>query len=181
VEGAQLALTHRHLSILALSTTDWQPFASEDSAHFLVFNGENYNYLELRGDVEQDGLASRSHTDTGVLLAALIICGRQALPTLVGIFALAWPDTSRCRLLLVRDPFDIKPPLLHRPPGRLPCTGRMRLEPALPYARHDAQPPAELRQRPTAAHRNDYQQRAHRSAPASRLRAASKSPSLGSV
>lgn len=109
VAGAEIGLIHRRLSILDLSTAGWQPLASPDGRHFLVFNGEIYNYVELREELEKKGKAFRSHSDTEVLLAALLAWDLHALPRLVGMFAFAWLDTLRRRLILARDPFGIKP------------------------------------------------------------------------
>jgi len=107
--GAALALVHRRLSILDLSEAGWQPFISADGRHALVFNGEIYNYVELREELEKEGARFRSRSDTEVLLAALARWGAAALPRLVGMFAFAWLDTEARRLVLARDPFGIKP------------------------------------------------------------------------
>jgi len=109
VEGAHIALIHRRLSILDLSSAGWQPLAHSNGRHFIVFNGEIYNYLELREELEKEGVVFRSHSDTEVLLAALARWDARALPRLIGMFAFAWLDTLRGRLVLARDPFGIKP------------------------------------------------------------------------
>src|SRR5262249_44202322 len=71
-------LLHRRLSILDLSPTGAQPMASGDGRHHLSFNGEIYNYLELRAELECDGCVFRSQTDTEVLLQALVRWGPAA-------------------------------------------------------------------------------------------------------
>jgi asparagine synthase (glutamine-hydrolysing) len=102
-------LAHRRLSILDLSDAGWQPMSTPDGRHHLVFNGEIYNFVELRRELEAAGRAFRSRSDSEVLLAALAHWGEAALPRLVGMFAFAWLDTARSRLLLARDFFGIKP------------------------------------------------------------------------
>jgi asparagine synthase (glutamine-hydrolysing) len=106
---AQAVLLHRRLSILDLSNAGWQPMSSADGRFHLVFNGEIYNYLELRGELEALGHVFRSHSDSEVLLEAFARWGREALSRLVGMFAFAILDTAARTLLVVRDFFGIKP------------------------------------------------------------------------
>jgi asparagine synthase (glutamine-hydrolysing) len=108
-EPAAAALLHRRLSILDLSDAGWQPMSSPDGRHHLVFNGEIYNYVELRRELEDLGHAFRSRSDTEVLLAAYGRWGRKALDRLVGMFAFAVLDTRDRTLFLARDFFGIKP------------------------------------------------------------------------
>jgi asparagine synthase (glutamine-hydrolysing) len=82
----------------------------------ITFNGEIYNYVELREQLEREGCAFRSHSDTEVLLQAYARWGTACLPRLVGMFALAIIDRDRRRLFLARDFFGIKP-LYHARPG----------------------------------------------------------------
>ncbi len=112
--GASLVLGHNRLAILDPTPAAAQPMASADGRHVLAFNGEIYNYVELRSELEGRGHLFRSRSDTEVLLAALREWGRDALPRLVGMFALAFLDAERGRLLLARDPFGIKPLYLAR-------------------------------------------------------------------
>ncbi len=102
-------LLHRRLSILDLSPLGWQPMSSPDERYHLVFNGEIYNYLELRRDLEALGHCFRSHSDTEVLLASWAEWGVQSLERLVGMFAFAVLDRQAQSLHLVRDFFGIKP------------------------------------------------------------------------
>ncbi len=102
-------LVHRRLSILDLSELGWQPMSSQDERYHLVFNGEIYNYLELRQELEALGYCFRSHSDTEVLLAAWAHWGTACLERLVGMFAFAVLDTQEQSLHLVRDFFGIKP------------------------------------------------------------------------
>lgn len=104
-----LALGNRRLRILDLSPLGHQPMVSEDGRWILTFNGEIYNYLELRRSLEAKGWTFRSQTDTEVLLASLIEWGEGALDRLNGMFAFALWDDQRGCLLLARDRLGIKP------------------------------------------------------------------------
>ena len=106
---ADAVLIHRRLSILDLSHAARQPMPSADRRYWIVFNGEIYNYLELRTELEALGHVFSSRSDTEVLLVALATWGTDALRRLVGMFALAFLDRRTRRLLLARDPFGIKP------------------------------------------------------------------------
>jgi len=75
----EVGFLHWRLSILDLTSAGWQPMSTEDGRHHLIFNGEIYNYLELRGELEQKGINFRSHSDTEVLLRALVIWGPDVL------------------------------------------------------------------------------------------------------
>lgn len=98
---------HRRLAIVDLSANGAQPMASSDDAHLVTFNGEIYNHLELRRQIR--GIAFRGHSDTETLLYSLAARGTAAIGDLNGIFAFAWLDLQRRRLVLVRDPFGVKP------------------------------------------------------------------------
>lgn len=111
---AQVALGHRRLSILDLSAGGWQPMSSPDGARHVVYNGEIYNFRELRTELEAAGRTFRSTSDTEVLLAAWDQWGRAALPRFTGMFAFALLDTRARTLTLARDPFGIKPLVLAR-------------------------------------------------------------------
>ena len=102
-------LIHLRLSILDLAPSGWQPMSTPDGRFHLVFNGEIYNYLELRAELEALGETFVSRSDTEVLLHALARWGDAALPRLVGMFAFALLDARERTLLLARDPFGIKP------------------------------------------------------------------------
>ncbi|NJB69228.1 asparagine synthase (glutamine-hydrolysing) [Desulfobaculum xiamenense] len=107
--GAGLALGHRRLSILDLSPAGRQPMCTPDGRYWIVYNGEIYNHVELREDLERAGETFRSTSDTEVLLRLLALRGEAALGELEGMFALALYDSHRRTLLLARDPFGIKP------------------------------------------------------------------------
>ncbi len=91
--------------------------SSPDGRFHLVYNGEVYNFLELREQLRDEGWSFRSDSDTEVVLAALAIWGAHGLPKLVGMFALAWFDAVEKRVLLARDVFGIKPLHFTRTPS----------------------------------------------------------------
>ncbi len=107
--GVWLGLAHRRLSILDLSRDAWQPMAAADGHYWIVYNGEVYNYIELRRELETLGYRFRSRSDTEVVLNAYIAWGTQAFTRFVGMFALVILDLPRSRLVLARDHFGIKP------------------------------------------------------------------------
>jgi len=102
-------LGHRRLSILDLSATGHQPMVDSHSGAVIVFNGELYNHVELRKELESLGHRFVGHSDTEVLLHALIEWEEVALPRLNGMWAFAFWDPHKNRLLLARDRFGVKP------------------------------------------------------------------------
>lgn len=102
-------LGHRRLSIIDLSTDGRQPFHSDDHRFQIVYNGELYNYIELRKELEAVGWRFRTKTDTEVLLKAYQHFGQACLSRLNGMFAFAVYDSARQSLFLARDRFGIKP------------------------------------------------------------------------
>lgn len=106
---AEAILLFRRLSILDLSERGWQPMQSPDERYYIIFNGEVYNYIELREELETLGHAFRSSSDTEVVLAAYAEWGANALKRFVGMFGLAILDVRDRKLFLARDFFGIKP------------------------------------------------------------------------
>jgi asparagine synthase (glutamine-hydrolysing) len=102
-------LGFRRLSILDLSELAHQPMISGDGTHVLVFNGELYNFRELRQDLIARGIRFRSTGDAEVVLSALMEWGVRALERFNGMFALGFYSTRDRRLLLARDHAGIKP------------------------------------------------------------------------
>lgn len=102
-------LGHTRLAIIDLSSAGLQPFQSEDKSKILTFNGEIYNYKELRSELENLGISFNTATDTEVLLQALVQWGTKALDKLEGMFSFGFLDLEKNELLLARDPFGIKP------------------------------------------------------------------------
>lgn len=105
----QCAFGFRRLAILDLSPTGHQPMLTKDGRFVLVFNGEVYNFAEIRSELEQKGVRFRSTGDAEVVLQALAEWGVRALERFNGMFALAFYDTAEHTLLLARDHAGIKP------------------------------------------------------------------------
>ena len=102
-------LGHRRLSIIDLSDRASQPMASVDGRFVIVFNGEIYNYPQLRLELEKDGAFFRTTSDTEALLHLYARHGGGMVHRLRGMFAFAiWDEEKRC-LFLARDPYGIKP------------------------------------------------------------------------
>jgi asparagine synthase (glutamine-hydrolysing) len=108
IEG-NVGLGHRRLAIIDLSPAGHQPMISADHRHVLSYNGEIYNYRELRAELEAAGYWFRSRTDTEVVLYALAHWGHEALLRFNGMFALALWDRKEKKLLLARDRYGVKP------------------------------------------------------------------------
>jgi asparagine synthase (glutamine-hydrolysing) len=139
-EPAEAVLLHRRLSILDLSDAGWQPMSSSDGRHHVVLNGEIYNYVELRRELEALGHTFRSRSDTEVLLHAYARWGRQALGRLVGMFAFAVLDVQERTLFLARDFFGIKPLYYARLPGGFAFASEVKALLDLPGLRRRVNP-----------------------------------------
>jgi asparagine synthase (glutamine-hydrolysing) len=113
-----IGLAHTRLSILDLSAASSQPMVTSDGSCVLVFNGEIYNYQDLREELQQEGETFRSRSDTEVLLMGYRRWGKSVLERLRGMFAFALWDTPKRKLLLARDRLGIKPLFFaHLKPG----------------------------------------------------------------
>ena len=108
LDGA-VGMGFRRLSILDLSEAGHQPMVSDDGQYVLVFNGEIFNYVELRSELQQLGYEFRSSGDSEVLLAAYREWGRECLPKLNGMWAFVIYDRRHRRLFGSRDRFGVKP------------------------------------------------------------------------
>ena len=104
-----VGLGHRRLAIIDLSTAGHQPMISADNRYVLSYNGEIYNFKELRKELEMLGYQFKSQTDSEVVLNALAKWGPKALNRFNGMFAIALWDRKEKSLLLARDRYGIKP------------------------------------------------------------------------
>ena len=113
VADGTLVFGHARLSIIDLSPGGRQPKHSDDGRFSLIFNGEIYNYKELRRELESQGVAFHTNSDTEVLLACWKLWGADCLPKLRGMFAFLMLDRQKKTLTCVRDAFGIKPLFYH--------------------------------------------------------------------
>ena len=104
-----LALGHRRLSVIDLSSFSHQPFMSQDGRFVLVFNGEIYNYKAIAKKLFQEGISLKAQSDTEVLLASLMHWGVECVKDFDGMFAFALWDELEQTLLLCRDRIGVKP------------------------------------------------------------------------
>ena len=109
VEHGKYALGHNRLSIIELNNSANQPFLSRNKRFSLVFNGEIYNYLEIRNELEEEAIHFKTSSDTEVLLQAYIHWGENCLDKFNGMFAFAILDHKDDSLFLARDRFGVKP------------------------------------------------------------------------
>lgn len=108
-QSSSIQILHHRLSIIDLSPSANQPFYDESGRYALVFNGEIYNYKELRKDLEKQGVNFHTTSDTEVLLKILIHEGVAAFSKLNGMFSVAFFDLKKDTMILGRDPFGEKP------------------------------------------------------------------------
>jgi asparagine synthase (glutamine-hydrolysing) len=124
--GGRLLLGSRRLAILDLTPAGHQPMQDPETGNWLVYNGEIFNFRELRHDLQSRGCDFRSNGDTEVLLAGYRVWGEQVLQRLRGMFAFAVWDATRQTLLLARDPLGVKPVYYHAVPGRFLFASELR-------------------------------------------------------
>jgi asparagine synthase (glutamine-hydrolysing) len=117
--SGKAALAFRRLSIIDLSPNGHQPMANEDGSVQIVFNGEIYNYKELRPGLEEKGHRFRSHTDTEVILHLYEELGPACVERLDGMFGFAIWDGNKRSWLLARDRLGVKPLYYTRQQGML--------------------------------------------------------------
>lgn len=109
LENANVGLGHRRLSIIDLSEKAAQPLKDESGNYQIIFNGEIYNYHEIRNELEKEGCAFFSASDTEVLLKAFIRWGGDAIHRCIGMFAFVIFDKRESKLYLFRDRAGVKP------------------------------------------------------------------------
>lgn len=106
---AKLAFGHRRLSILDLSPAGHQPMSYKDGRYWIIHNGEIYNYLDIKSELEKSGHIFKTKTDTEVILAAYSAWGEECLKRFVGMWAFAIYDRYSNEIFLARDRYGIKP------------------------------------------------------------------------
>lgn len=116
---ASVGLAHRRLSILDLSPLGRMPMANEDETLWATFNGEIYNFRELRAELEAAGHRFRSHTDSEVIVHAYEQWGTGCFARFDGMFAIGIWDKRRQQMILARDPHGKKPLFYYLRPGHL--------------------------------------------------------------
>lgn len=124
--AAQIGLGHRRLSILELSALGHQPMESPQGGVVICYNGEVYNFRELRAELEARGHAFKGHSDTEVILHLYLEHGEAMLPKLNGIFALAIWDPRSQSMLIARDGLGVKPLYLATTPKGLVFASEMK-------------------------------------------------------
>jgi asparagine synthase (glutamine-hydrolysing) len=127
-----ITLGHRRLSIIDLSEQGRQPMTNEDGSIFLVFNGEIYNFPELRATLQQKGHVFRSQSDSEVILHGYEEWGDQCLQRFRGMFALALWDAPQGRLLIARDRLGIKPLYYYYQNGKFAFASEIKALLAIP-------------------------------------------------
>jgi asparagine synthase (glutamine-hydrolysing) len=105
----EIGLGNRRLAILDLSPLGHQPMHDPATGNWIVYNGELYNFREVRLKLERAGFVFNSHSDTEVILKAYACWGENCLPEFRGMFAFAIWDARKHRLFIARDPMGIKP------------------------------------------------------------------------
>lgn len=127
-----VTLGHRRLAIIDLSDGGRQPMTSADGRFTLAYNGEIYNYRELRAELEAHGRSFRTESDSEVLLQAYAAWGPACLNRFNGMFAFVlWDDVKKC-LFAARDRFAVKPLYWHAGPDRLAVVSEIKQLTALP-------------------------------------------------
>lgn len=135
-----LGLAHRRLSILDLSERGRQPMVTPDGRAAICYNGEVYNYRELRAEMESQGAEFRTGTDTEVVLAMLRRRGVSCLTAFRGMFGFAFVDLAAGKLLLARDFFGIKPLYYTQWEGGIAFASEMRALLTLPQVDRSLDP-----------------------------------------
>jgi asparagine synthase (glutamine-hydrolysing) len=125
-QDRRAGLVNTRLAILDLSSAGHQPMSSADGRYHIAFNGEIYNFEELRAELAAEGETFHSHSDTEVVLKMFARYGPDSVRELAGMFALAIWDARERQLFLARDPLGIKPLYYHASDGRLLFASEIR-------------------------------------------------------
>jgi asparagine synthase (glutamine-hydrolysing) len=134
-DSGRVFLGHCRLAIIDLTPAGQQPMASRDGRYVICFNGEIYNYLELKQELQEAGVQFRGHSDTEVMLEGIAHWGiDRTLSKMVGMFAFALWDGLENQLFLARDRAGKKPLYYHQSPGALFFASEHKAFKALPEA-----------------------------------------------
>jgi asparagine synthase (glutamine-hydrolysing) len=125
IRGA-IGLGHRRLAIIDLSPSGHQPMSNEDGTLWITYNGEIYNFLELRQELEKKGHSFHSHTDTETILHAYEEWGTECLSHFNGMWAFALWDDRKKHLFVARDRLGIKPLLYYQDDQRFICASEIK-------------------------------------------------------
>ena len=137
-----VALGHRRLSVIDLSPAGHQPMSTPDGTVWITYNGEVYNYLELRRELEARGHTFHSNTDTEVVLRLYAEEGPDCVKRLNGMFAFAIWDARKEELFLARDHFGIKPLYYHHQGGSFAFASEIKALLRLPHVSAKVDPQA---------------------------------------
>lgn len=137
-----LVLGHRRLSIIDLSEGGHQPMRDPETGNWIIYNGEIYNFKDIRAELEKHGCRFRSDSDTEVILQSYRIWGRDCVERWRGMFAAAIWDEGRQELFLVRDRLGIKPLYYAYRPGHLIFGSEIRALLATGFIRPEINPAA---------------------------------------
>lgn len=136
-QDEHVGMVHRRLSILDLSTAGNQPMASESGRYMITFNGEIYNFREIRQELNAVGYRFHTQTDTEVLLALFEHKGVDCLADLNGMFAIAIWDTEARQLFLARDRLGKKPLYYYHESGQFAFASEIKALLQVPFVRTD--------------------------------------------
>lgn len=137
-----IALVHRRLSILDLSDAGNQPMVSDSGRYIIVFNGEIYNFKELKKDLENNGVVFQTQTDTEVLLRLYELESEHCLKRLNGMFAFAIWDKDQGQLFLARDRLGKKPLYFYHADGYFAFGSELKAIFPLPFVKRRIRPDA---------------------------------------
>ncbi|VVS98444.1 Asparagine synthase (Glutamine-hydrolyzing) [Sphingomonas sp. EC-HK361] len=144
-EDRACGFVHARLAIIDTEARSDQPFLSEDGRYAIVFNGEIFNFLELRAELAAKGVVFRTDGDTEVLLQSYIAWGPAMLPRLNGMWALAIRDNASGEVFFARDRFGIKPLVYAQAGTRFAFASEVRALLTLPFV--DRSPATEVARR----------------------------------
>lgn len=130
--GWSWGLGHRRLAIIDLKSTGHQPMCTQGARYVITYNGEIYNYVELREELIREGFSFFGHSDTEVILAAYSLWGVDCLMRLNGMFAFVLVDRLAGKVFAARDRFGVKPLYMYRSSDGIAFASEIKQFSALP-------------------------------------------------